>query len=192
MIFGEDYKPTETQKVIRDSDQEGALLLVDPQERAAIYQIADDVYKDEYQRNPNIKYDETFFNTVQLAVGSNGDYGGIQEVRDVMTVIPPNMNVNDFEEMVEAIIENPSVYKEMSKSEANPDGVELSSFIREAIKDEDYEIKFVSHDTYYIVLDPLGNNPTMLTDENGDLIRIHPSKYNKKIKAKDRVKEAMQ
>lgn len=190
MIFGDDYEKPDKEKVIRDTDQEGALLLIDPKERAAIYQIADDVYKDEYQRNPNIAYNETFYNTVQLAVGANGDYGGIQEVRGVMTVIPQNMNVNDFEEMVEAIIEDPSVYKEMSKSETNPNGIELSSFIREAIKDEDYEIKFVSHDTYYIVLDPLGNNPTMLSDENGDLIRIHPSKYKKKRYARDRYKEA--
>ena len=192
ITFGDDYSQKGNRDSLRlDQKMNSALYLVDELKVQEIYNLADDIFKYQFSLNPETDYEKSFMNNVQTIVGANDIYGGIQEVRGAMTVVPSYMTAKNFEDMIENIIEDPNVYKQMSISEENPDGIVLSENIRNALKDTDYEIKMVNDDTYYFVLDPLSNAPTILTDENMDVIRIHPSSYKKPLKKpRDLVKEA--
>ena len=94
------YKTTNTSSY--STIVSSSLSELDPSVQGSTLKIVKDIYTDRAKGLDD--FDITLFeDSIQLALGKNGQNGGIQEVNGTPTLLPPNLNSSDLTTMLKKI-----------------------------------------------------------------------------------------
>lgn len=117
-------------------------------DQAALFNLA----KAHYKGLGILEYDaELFENSINVALGSDGDRGGIQSVRETPTLLPPDMTADEAENF----LDNLSTEMVAAMTSFVGDDNKKMVLSEEQILDirqryDDYVLKYFNNDDYYI------------------------------------------
>ena len=132
------------------TDDEGMNIFsdMDPDDLDAIYTLA----KAHYKGRGITEYDEDLFVlSLNTVVGAEGDRGGIREVREQKTLLPPEMTADEVENFMDNLSSEIVAAMNSFAGEDDSDmklSEELINDIRQ--RNDDYVLKYFSSDEYYI------------------------------------------
>ena len=136
---------------ITDDDGQNIFARMDPNDLAAMFTLA----KAHYKGLGIMEYDEDLFvQSLNTVVGAEGDRGGIREVREQKTLLPPEMTADEVENFLDNL--STDIVKAMNIVVGeNPDDPDLK-LSEELINDirnrnDDYVLKYFNADEYYIM-----------------------------------------
>jgi len=150
---------------ITDNDGQNIFERMDPNDLATIFTLA----KAHYKGLGIMEYDEDLFvKSLNTIVGAEGDRGGIQQVREQKTLLPPEMTADEVENFLDNL--STDIVKAMNiiagEDPEDPDlklSEELINDIRN--RNDDYVLKYFSSDEY-IIMDESRNG--VVRYPNGD------------------------
>ncbi len=150
---------------ITDNDGQNIFERMDPNDLATIFTLA----KAHYKGLGIMEYDEDLFvKSLNTIVGAEGDRGGIQQVREQKTLLPPEMTADEVENFLDNL--STDIVKAMNiiagEDPDDPDlklSEELINDIRN--RNDDYVLKYFSSDEY-IIMDESRNG--VVRYPNGD------------------------
>jgi len=132
------------------TDDEGRNLLetMDPRDQMALYNLA----KAHYKGLGVVDFDQELFeNSIDIVLGKEGERGGIQEVRNTKTLLPPEITADEAENFLDNF--SSDIIAEMNRFVREEDAeMKLSDAIILDIRNryDDYVLKYFSGDEYYI------------------------------------------
>ncbi len=132
------------------TDDEGRNLLetMDPRDQMALYNLA----KAHYKGLGVVEFDgELFEQSIDIVLGKEGDRGGIQEVRNTKTLLPPEITADEAENFLDNL--SSDMIAAMNRFVREDDSeMKLSDAIILDIRNryDDYVLKYFSGDDYYI------------------------------------------
>jgi len=136
---------------ITDDDGQNIFGRMDPNDLAAMFTLA----KAHYKGLGITEYDEDLFlESLNTVVGADGDRGGIREVREQKTLLPPEMTADEVENFLDNLSTDIVNAMNIIVGE-NPDDPDLK-LSEELINDirnrnDDYVLKYFNADEYYIM-----------------------------------------
>jgi hypothetical protein len=138
---------------ITDNDGQNIFQRMDPNDLVAMYNLA----KAHYKGRGITEYDEDLFvESLNTVVGADKDSGrgGIQQVRNQKTLLPPEMTADEVENFLDNLSTDIVGAMNMIAGE-NPDDPDLK-LSEELIYDirnrnDDYVLKYFNADEYYIM-----------------------------------------
>ena len=145
-----------------------------PTSRGLIEKTARLIYADKVQKNGYTEFDENAWKlSIQEAAGSNGEFGGIQMVGAVATLIPTDITAEQFNEAMDDL--DLLTIKAMTATPKMTEGQLVSQEMIDAIK-EDYEVYAIGNGQYrFIMGNPGVQGFKVAADEYGNEIRFNPS-----------------
>tara|TARA_Y100001937_G_C7104524_1_gene324258 strand:- start:268 stop:1617 length:1350 start_codon:yes stop_codon:yes gene_type:complete len=132
------------------TDDEGRNLLetMDPRDQMALYNLA----KAHYKGLGVVEFDgELFEKSIDIVLGKEGERGGIQEVRNTKTLLPPEITADEAENFLDNL--SSDMIAAMNRFVREDDAeMKLSDSIILDIRNryDDYVLKYFSGDDYYI------------------------------------------
>ena len=132
------------------TDDEGRNLLetMDPRDQMALYNLA----KAHYKGLGVVEFDgELFEQSIDIVLGKEGDRGGIQEVRNTKTLLPPEITADEAENFLDNL--SSDMIAAMNRFVREDDAeMKLSDATILDIRNryDDYVLKYFSGDDYYI------------------------------------------
>jgi hypothetical protein len=132
------------------------------------------IYADKVQKNGFTEFEENAWKmSIQEAAGSNGEFGGIQMVGAVKTLIPTDITAEQFNKAMDNL--DLLTIGIMTVTPKMIDGQLVSQEMIDAIK-EDYEVYAVGDGQYrFIMGNPGVQGFKVAADEYGNEIRFNPS-----------------
>ncbi len=166
------FTPTNTQ--LPFGEMMGQSMAFLPTSRGLIEKTARLIYADKVQKNGYTEFDENAWKlSIQEAAGSNGEFGGIQMVGAVATLIPTDITAEQFNEAMDNL--DLLTIGIMTVTPKMTDGQLVSQEMIDAIK-EDYEVYAVGDGQYrFIMGNPGVQGFKVAADEYGNEIRFNPS-----------------
>ena len=132
------------------TDDEGRNLLetMDPRDQMALYNLA----KAHYKGLGVVEFDgELFATSIDIVLGKEGDRGGIQEVRNTKTLLPPEITADEAENFLDNLSRD--MIAAMNRF-VREDDVEMklsdATILDIRNRYDDYVLKYFSGDDYYI------------------------------------------
>ena len=133
---------------ITDDDGMNLLETMDPRDQMALYNLA----KSHYKGRGVVEFDgELFENSIDIVLGKDGDRGGIQEVRNTKTLLPPDISADEAENFLDNL--SADMIAAMNSFVGEDDAeMKLSDALIADISNryDDYVLKYFSGDDYYI------------------------------------------
>jgi hypothetical protein len=166
------FTPTNTQ--LPFGEMMGQSMAFLPTSRGLIEKTARLIYADKVQKNGYTEFEENAWKmSIQEAAGSNGEFGGIQMVGAVATLIPTDITAEQFNEAMDDL--DLLTIGIMTVTPKMTDGQLVSQEMIDAIK-EDYEVYAVGDGQYrFIMGNPGVQGFKVAADEYGNEIRFNPS-----------------
>ena len=166
------FTPTNTQ--LPFGEMMGQSMTFLPTSRGLIEKTARLIYADKVQKNGYTEFDENAWKlSIQEAAGSNGEFGGIQMVGAVSTLIPTDITADQFNKAMDNL--NLLTIGIMTVTPKMTDGQLVSQEMIDAIK-EDYEVYAIGNGQYrFIMGNPGVQGFKVAADEYGNEIRFNPS-----------------
>ena len=132
------------------TDDEGRNLLetMDPRDQMALYNLA----KAHYKGRGVVEFDQELFeNSIDIVLGKEGERGGIQEVRNTKTLLPPEITADEAENFLDNL--SSDMIAAMNRF-VREDDVEMklsdATILDIRNRYDDYVLKYFSGDDYYI------------------------------------------
>jgi hypothetical protein len=166
------FTPTNTQ--LPFGEMMGQSMTFLPTSRGLIEKTARLIYADKVQKNGYTEFEENAWKmSIQEAAGSNGEFGGIQMVGAVETLIPTDITAEQFNEAMDDL--DLLTIKAMTATPKMTEGQLVSQEMIDAIK-EDYEVYAIGNGQYrFIMGNPGLQGFKVAADEYGNEIRFNPS-----------------
>ena len=166
------FTPTNTQ--LPFGEMMGQSMAFLPTSRGLIEKTARLIYADKVQKNGYTEFEENAWKmSIQEAAGSNGEFGGIQMVGAVATLIPTDITAEQFNKAMDNL--DLLTIGIMTVTPKMTDGQLVSQEMIDAIK-EDYEVYAVGDGQYrFIMGNPGVQGFKVAADEYGNEIRFNPS-----------------
>ena len=127
---------------------ENILANLATEDQAALYRLS----KAHYKGLGKLEFDEDdFVASIDVVLGADGTRGGIQRVRDVRTLLPPDMTADEVENFLDNLNKN-MVDKMLGFVGNNDPDMKLSEALIFDIRqrNDDYVLKYFNNDDYYI------------------------------------------
>jgi len=167
-----EFTPTNTQGTFINSV--GSAFTYQPAARAASFETAKAIYTSMAFDMGIDRFDDNLWETaIDLAVGKNPNTGkgGIQEVRDMPVIAPPELNGEDLENMLEMF--TAGTLAENTGQKINPG---IAANIAE---NDDISLMVVDHGKYYITIGTPGDESfRYFMDSDGNPIIVDALKYH--------------
>jgi hypothetical protein len=166
------FTPTNTQ--LPFGEMMGQSMTFLPTSRGLIEKTARLIYADKVQKNGYTEFEENAWKmSIQEAAGSNGEFGGIQMVGAVETLIPTDITAEQFNKAMDDL--DLLTIKAMTATPKMTEGQLVSQEMIDAIK-EDYEVYAIGNGQYrFIMGNPGVQGFKVAADEYGNEIRFNPS-----------------
>jgi hypothetical protein len=166
------FTPTNTQ--LPFGEMMGQSMTFLPTSRGLIEKTARLIYADKVQKNGYTEFEENAWKmSIQEAAGSNGEFGGIQMVGAVETLIPTDITAEQFNKAMDNL--DLLTIGIMTVTPKMADGQLVSQEMIDAIK-ENYEVYAIGNGQYrFIMGNPGVQGFKVAADEYGNEIRFNPS-----------------
>jgi hypothetical protein len=166
------FTPTNTQ--LPFGEMMGQSMTFLPTSRGLIEKTARLIYADKVQKNGYTEFEENAWKmSIQEAAGLNGEFGGIQMVGAVATLIPTDITAEQFNKAMDNL--DLLTIGIMTVTPKMADGQLVSQEMIDAIK-ENYEVYAVGDGQYrFIMGNPGVQGFKVAADEYGNEIRFNPS-----------------
>jgi hypothetical protein len=166
------FTPTNTQ--LPFGEMMGQSMTFLPTSRGLIEKTARLIYADKVQKNGYTEFEENAWKmSIQEAAGSNGEFGGIQMVGAVATLIPTDITAEQFNKAMDNL--DLLTIGIMTVTPKMADGQLVSQEMINAIK-ENYEVYAIGNGQYrFIMGNPGVQGFKVAADEYGNEIRFNPS-----------------
>jgi hypothetical protein len=166
------FTPTNTQ--LPFGEMMGQSMAFLPTSRGLIEKTARLIYADKVQKNGYTEFEENAWKmSIQEAAGFNGEFGGIQMVGAVATLIPTDITAEQFNKAMDNL--DLLTIGIMTVTPKMTDGQLVSQEMIDAIK-EDYEVYAIGNGQYrFIMGNPGVQGFKVAADEYGNEIRFNPS-----------------
>jgi hypothetical protein len=166
------FTPTNTQ--LPFGEMMGQSMTFLPTSRGLIEKTARLIYADKVQKNGYTEFEENAWKmSIQEAAGFNGEFGGIQMVGAVATLIPTDITAEQFNKAMDNL--DLLTIGIMTVTPKTTDGQLVSQEMINAIK-ENYEVYAIGNGQYrFIMGNPGVQGFKVAADEYGNEIRFNPS-----------------
>jgi hypothetical protein len=166
------FTPTNTQ--LPFGEMMGQSMAFLPTSRGLIEKTARLIYADKVQKNGYTEFEENAWKmSIQEAAGFNGEFGGIQMVGAVATLIPTDITAEQFNKAMDNL--DLLTIGIMTVTPKTTDGQLVSQEMINAIK-ENYEVYAIGNGQYrFIMGNPGVQGFKVAADEYGNEIRFNPS-----------------
>jgi hypothetical protein len=166
------FTPTNTQ--LPFGEMMGQSMAFLPTSRGLIEKTARLIYADKVQKNGYTEFEENAWKmSIQEAAGFNGEFGGIQMVGAVATLIPTDITAEQFNKAMDNL--DLLTIKAMTATPKMTEGQLVSQEMIDAIK-EDYEVYAIDNGQYRFIMGTPGvQGFKVAADEYGNEIRFNPS-----------------